>query len=175
MRVINKDILLALKQGEIDYLLHQCNCVGLNGAGIAKQIVKTYPQVDKDNKAMFGQFGQYSAVQVNSEPYRAIVNLYTQYYIGSPSNKVFMCEYEISDNFKNRSIALRKALKQFRTDILSNKIPQGRVGLPLIASGLAADKQLLRSVKDNLEYFKTLIYPIVEEELYGLEVSVYIV
>lgn len=175
MKIINKDILLALKEGEIDYLLQQCNCVGLNGAGIAKQIVKTYPQVDKDNKAMKGQFGQYSAVQVNSEPYRAIVNLYSQYYIGSPSNKVFTYDYEIADNFKNRTIALRKALKQFRNDILSNKLPLGKIGLPLIASGLAADKELIGKFKDNLEYFKTLIYPIVEEELYGLEVSVYIV
>ena len=47
-----------------------------------------------------------------------------------------------------------------------------KLGIPLISSGLAADKQLKGTMTD-LEYFKKYIGPIVEEELKDLDVTVY--
>lgn len=76
-------------------------------------------------------------------------------------------EYKLFDTFENRCYALRQCLKEL-TGLAKDK----KIGLPLIASGLAACKKRKKELTD-LEYFKRYIAPIVEEELKDLDVTVY--
>lgn len=44
IKYVKGDVVEALKNGEIDYLVHCCNSIGVMGSGIAKQIRKEFPE-----------------------------------------------------------------------------------------------------------------------------------
>ena len=42
------NIINAFKKGEINFLMHQVNCVGEMGAGIARSIAHHFPNTEKE-------------------------------------------------------------------------------------------------------------------------------
>lgn len=96
--------------------------------------------------------------------------MYSQYYPGSPKENTTHF-----DTFMQRCAWLKQCLsdlKSYSDYLISVYNKEVKIGLPLIASGLAADKKLKGDMTD-LEYFKKYIAPIVEEELKDLDVTVY--
>lgn len=67
-------------------IAHGCNCMGVMGAGIAKQIATKWPavlQVYKD-ECIAGRFtlGKYHGIAVNTDPLFVVFNLATQHLPG---------------------------------------------------------------------------------------------
>jgi len=151
------------------YLLHQENCTSLGKKGFAKVLYDKYPEANP-NQVMLNWFGEYLLENVNKVigGHKAIVNLYCQYYPGSPSNvKAYYSNFEIEDNFKNRIVALNKCLDRINALFDEDKT----IFMPLIASGLAKDMGLKHD--SDLDYFQRYIAPIVEEHLKDFTVKVY--
>lgn len=170
------DLLEAFENSEVNVIAHQCNCTVGMGAGIAKKIAEKYPIVDMLDKGYRkNEIGTALYIELGNDQH--IFNLYAQYYPGQPTNKKFINnkpfifntfdEY-IIDNFTQRLEWLKMSLKSFSSYLQS----QDKIGLCLLSSGLAADKKLKSSMTD-LEYFKTYIASIVEEELKDFDVTVY--
>ena len=161
------NIIEALKKGEIDFLMHQVNCEGEMGAGLAMSIKHHFPNTEKQyiqylNAYKRGnrEFGSY----VFSDD--KILNSMSQYYKGPPTNRMFKYDgYEMPDSFTNRLEALKRNIEK-----LSPMLKTSTIGIPLIASGLAADKaKKERFVKNpfndesaDMLYFKYYIAPIFE-------------
>lgn len=170
------DLIQAFENNEIDVLLHQENCEGLNYfSGFAKLIHQKYPELTKLHQHHCSQndiFGTCLIHNIDSKTSSVngyIVNMYSQYYKGQSSNKTFLLNgYLICDSFENRIIALKNCLKYI--DCFFNR--NIKIGLPLIASGLATCKERKKGLTD-LEYFKKYILSIIEEELKDFDVTVY--
>ena len=170
MKYVNKDLIQAFEDGDCNVILHQCNCTKGMGAGIAKKIAEKYPLVG------FLDYGLIKTKHLIGNCYAVnvgigyIINLYSQYYVVSPSNTPLPIEKEVLyDNFQQRIKWLRNSLQMYRNEYFEEK---DVIGLPLIASGLASDKKLKGDMTD-LDYFKKYIAPIIEEELKDLDVTVY--
>ena len=156
------DLLKAFEEGEVNVLLHQENCEGLGYfAGFAKALHKKYPDLTKLQQEYCKKdvFGTICVYDLKDNKY--IVNLYAQKYRGSPNNS--------NDTIALRFEALRQCLKEVSKQVKNESF---EIGLPLIASGLAASKQLKGTMTD-LEYFKKYVAPIVEEGLKDLDVTIY--
>ena len=157
------DLLQAFENKEVNLIAHQENCVTKYFAGVAKLIHDKYPEtIDKIEHRFFGDFSS------NYTKHGIILNLYSQYYPGSPNSTIFVKDkYELIDNYNNRITALEECLWKVRQYFSDKKI-----GLPLLASGLASCKGRKTSLSD-LEYFKKYIAPIVEKCLDDVDVTVY--
>ena len=170
MKYKQANIIQAFENGEINVLMHQCNCTVGMGAGIAKKIAEKYPVVNIMDKGLIGRRTLAGTCYPVNLGGKYIVNLYSQYYVGSPTNKPLPIEREVLyDNFNQRKKWLRLALQQYVNEYSDKK---DIIGLPLIASGLAADRKLKGSMTD-LQYFKEYVAPIVEEELKNLDITIY--
>lgn len=115
-----------VKGREADVFCHQCNCFGRMGAGIAKQIAKTYPaveQADKDNLRRKGAYGQFGTIlPVDCGDGRICVNMYSQFGFG----KGLQTDYEKFDSCLQKLV---RYLKDY---------PEKTVGFPyMIGCGLA--------------------------------------
>lgn len=78
-----------LLKSDCNIIAHQANCFGTMGAGIAKQIVRSFPQVlesDRNYKIPVGsreRLGHFSSCKVNNNGKALIIaNLYGQYNYG---------------------------------------------------------------------------------------------
>lgn len=174
MEYINKDIFKAFDNKEFDILIHQTNCFsGADVHGIAKTVFEKYPQVLKAH-LLNAKFGLYSNATVNDENVerrvrgvvQMVINANAQFYPGAPKGEIFRqhhIDYCIADDFDNRIIALKKCLKF----VSHNKLI--RFGVPLIASGEAADPKKKGDMSD-LDYFKTYIAPEIDGILTNLTV-----
>lgn len=143
MKYIQGNLIDLFKQGKFDLIAHQCNCKGRMGSGIAKQLnnefnINRIPASWQISIDMFGQIEEFDT------EYGKIVNMYSQFSTGA-------CHLRGIDSFQIRLSALRECLKQIKDNYSGKKI-----GLPLIASGIAADP-ILKYKQDDLEYFKTYI------------------
>ena len=80
---LNGCIIEAFKTGQYDALVHGCNCFCNMGAGLAKQIAKSYGSALKeDQQTTYGdrtKLGSYSKATVKCGD---IINAYTQYNYG---------------------------------------------------------------------------------------------
>lgn len=158
MEYIQKNILTAFREGEFNVLLHQTNCVTKDRvSGIAKSIFEEYTKALQAhlNYCVFGE------ISFHTQDDKTVVNCNSQYYGGSSSNMQFYLDtdYSHSDNFQNRLVALENCLIGVK-----NLFYNCEIGLPLIASGVDADKSLKGSMRD-LEYFQKFIAPTVEKYL----------
>jgi hypothetical protein len=157
------DLIEAFADGCYNVIIQQCNFIKGLGAGIAKKIADRYPKVAKQDfnirkSPVEDILGQAMSIDINNT--QRIYNVYSQYYTGSPKKDF--------DTFEQRCNWLRNGLSQ----IAEYASKEDKFVIPLIASGLAASKQLKGTMSD-LEYFKQFIAPIVEEELKDLDVTVY--
>lgn len=133
-----------------DVIAHGCNCFNTMGAGVAKAVVAKYPEARKadlctrkGDKSKLGHFSMAKTADGTT-----VYNLYTQYNYGRGKRFV---SYE----------AVRSALKAMRESI-EHLYPhsQPRIGLPRIGAGLAGGNW-------------NIIKQIIEEELDGMDVSIY--
>lgn len=127
----NGCLIEAAKSGEIDYLLHGCNCFSTMGAGVAKLIKEEFPKaflVDQnDYRSPIEKIGSYSSVLLNGF---TVINLYTQYDYGG--KRPF--EYG----------AFKRALDEVCRDF---SFTGKRIGLPEIGCGYGgADISLVHQI-----------------------------
>lgn len=163
---IQGNIIDAFNENKINTIAHQCNCISRNVSGFANVLFSKYSDLHATHNIFIDEkidvFGKILEYQINN---KFIVNMYSQYYPGGPSNKLFRInENEIKvDNLETREKALIQCLKQ----VYNLNLPDNQsiiLGIPLIASGLASDKTL-KSNKTDLEYFKLYIEPILQDLL----------
>ena len=144
------DLVKLFDMGFFDIIAHGCNCMGIMGAGVAKQIAERYPQaskIDIEHKSKFDepaeQMGTFSVVHVNDD--KRIYNLYTQVRPG---------KYFDYDSFKSALKAMKNDLPNSHSDV---KI---RVGFPYIGCGLGGfeSKELIeKTIKDELNEYDIYI------------------
>lgn len=121
---VEGDLVAMANQGEVDVLVHGCNCFDMN-SGIAKSVRETFPEAFKAHTALKrgdkSKLGDYTSVTVERAGKKVhIVNAYTQYAWGRDENTLYV-DYE----------ATRKVLEK-----IANDFPTGRIGIPRIGSGL---------------------------------------
>ena len=156
IKEVKGDIITLLKERKIDVLIHRCNCMGLMGKGLAKQIKETFPEAYKIVKK--GNYpGTINAVLIEDS---FIVNAFTQINIGKASKKytslspINNFEEELEDTQENRYLFIRESLKKQKKHFSHLKI-----GIPMIGAGLAGG---------NWEIIKKII----EEELIECDVTI---
>ncbi len=154
----NGDLIKMFENSEFDCIAHICNAQGLWKGGIHKSLGYKYKEIEviadhvRLNKSRLNILGCVHYIHIKNN--QGIYNLYSQRLIGSPSK---------DDTLTDRLVWLKSCLVRMFSDLSkSNSIKT--CGLPLILSGLAADKQL-KGNKTDLEYFKQFILPTVEEVL----------
>jgi len=87
MKHIKSDALKVFEESKSAVLVHQVNCQGVMGSGIAKQIKDKYPRHLKDYEACinhFGayeMFGEYFFTEIDS--YHSVVGLFSQFDYGT--------------------------------------------------------------------------------------------
>lgn len=154
------NIIDEFKTGRYNFLLHQANCHGLMGGGVAAALSTEWPwlaEVDKQylEGAPRRKYGSYSTFGTN---FGEIVNLYGQFEPGGPQKKGL-------DTFEERCHHLKLAMTKFANN------HSGSVIMPYIASGIASDWDLRKDMSDK-EYFMRYIMPIVEESLPNWDIVV---
>ncbi len=125
MNYILDDLVKLAIRGEVDTLVHGCNCFCTMGAGIAKTIRETWPEVyETDCKTVKGDRNKlgtcgYTEIEDGFSPL-TVINAYTQYGFGTENGPPF--DYD----------AFRSCLYEIK------KTQTGKhIGFPLIGTGLA--------------------------------------
>lgn len=159
MKYIQGDLIEMFYLNKFDLIAHQCNCVGLMGAGIAKHLVKEFPQIGIDVDSVDQAIKLFGTYEYFKTEHGHIINIYSQFSTGQ-------CTQIGIDSFSVRTGALISCLKQI------NKNNKGlKIGLPLLGSGLAADR-ILKENKTDLEYFQTYIQYHVNMWLGDMDVTI---
>lgn len=143
--VVEGDLIEKAKKGEIDVLVHGCNCQNVKGSGFAKLLFDEFPEAYKADQATkkgdSRKLGTYSSAEVERNGKKfTIVNAYTQVRWGRDPDELYVDYNKMRDVFK-------KISKDFR----------GRqIALPQIGAGLANGCWITLSniVKDATKYMK---------------------
>lgn len=113
-REIEGDFIELMKSGEYDIGCHGANCFSIMGAGIAKQISKSFPTVytvDKESSmSPIQKLGNFTFAYLQGIGY--IYNLYTQYNLGRnfDYNALSLCLRKLrisSSNIDNKGVKLK--------------------------------------------------------------------
>lgn len=159
MKYLQGNLIEMFKDGQFDVIAHQCNCFA-GGAGFFYYLQKDFPEIanvyKKSENHPNNLYGEYSEVKTY---FGTIVNMYSQYTPGS-------CSSVGLDTFQVRCAILETILTRMNIDFCGL-----RIGFPLIASGIAADKGLKGDMTD-LEYFKFYIEPIIQSTLKDVDVTI---
>lgn len=154
------DLLKAFASKEVGVILHQENTEGLRRfSGIAKQIHDSYRGLTTKHVLVCQRPDVFGSIVVHKVEEGTIINLYSQKYRGAPSKR---------DTFEERIEALKSCLNKVK-QVVSK---EDKLGFPLIASGLASDKNRKGNLSD-LEYFEKYIASIIEECIAGYDVTIY--
>jgi len=120
MKYIDGDLIQLAKEGKFDVIGHGCNCFHSMGAGIAKTIKQSWPEVSMaDHCSRYGdvnKLGTFTHVDYGD---LVVLNLYTQFKYTSIQVDV---DYD----------AVRKCMKAVK-----KRYSGKRIGFPLIGAGLA--------------------------------------
>ena len=124
MKVIEGDLIKLALEGEFDVIVHGCNCFCSMGAGIAKSIKDTFPEVYeadlRTEKGSRDKLGSISFAKVQrKENEITIVNGYTQYFAGG---RGVLVDYA----------AVLSVMKEVKSRFSGREI-----GYPMIGAGLA--------------------------------------
>jgi O-acetyl-ADP-ribose deacetylase (regulator of RNase III) len=120
LKTINKSLI----EADTKYILHQCNCVTKNSAGIAKSIFDAFPWANTyTNRAISSSKGSIDILGNGSDK-RFVINAYVQYYPGKPVGY---------DNYESRLGALKLCFDEIK------EIPEiESIGFPVgMGCGLA--------------------------------------
>ena len=126
IRYIEND-LVSPKSEKIDIILHQCNCGGKMGAGLARQIARKYPEVAKleQNFCSVPRSAFAKNCIVTTHDGRVVVNMHSQFRYGTEKRQT---------NYK----ALETCLRLLSTYYFSSQSPDLVIGIPYnLGCGLA--------------------------------------
>lgn len=141
MNYIKGDLITLFKKRQFDSIAHQCNCFKM-GAGVAGQLTNEFPNLKQvlqvDPQLLPGTYCAFIT------RYGHIFNLFSQYKPGA-------CTKTGLDSFDMRLYYLATCVY----NIAKNE-PAQKLGIPLIASGIAADVNKKKNMTD-LTYFQTYI------------------
>lgn len=117
------DALKMALANEFDILVHGCNCHNTMGAGIARQIADTCPDVVlADQETVKGDKSKLGTYTIGMHGRLVVINAYTQYGFNSSGLIEDQFEYE----------AFQSIL-----DKLAKRFGKWRIGMPMIGMGLA--------------------------------------
>ena len=145
--------LLKAKEDGVQYIVHQVNCQGKMGSGIARQIKDKYPIVYEEFIRNYKyndkpQLGQIDPIKVEDDFY--VINLYGQECYGYDGRRY------------TSYIAFIEALNRIKS-ILS---PETKIAFPYnIGCGLGgADWNIIKTIIDEIlgDYFNVYIYKLEE-------------
>lgn len=115
MKHIYGDIFLS----NADAILHQVNCQGVMGSGVAKQVREKYPIVFSCYKSLWditgvksNLLGQIQVVYIDESSKQAIVNLFAQDRYGydgkcyTSYEALRSCLTKVNEQFKGKSVAI---------------------------------------------------------------------
>ena len=115
MNVIEKDISLS----DADVIVHQVNCQGIMGSGVAFQVRQKFPDVYKQYRNYCCRYenttdmlGHIQTICVGKDPVRYIVNLFAQDRIGARGEQytdydsLRKCLTQVNVRFKGKRIAV---------------------------------------------------------------------
>lgn len=113
LKIIKGDIF----ESNADAILHQVNCQGVMGSGVAKQVREKYPNVYQsykracDKLGSNGVFGKIQVCAINPEKTRFVVNLFSQLNYGysgcyTDYEKLKECLKKVNERFSGRSVAI---------------------------------------------------------------------
>lgn len=128
VEIRNGCLLKALRAGQVEAVVHQCNCFHSFGAGIAKDIKSLFPAAyDADLATKKGDSEKLGTFSVGTVDYgyelRYVYNLYGQYFYGKGKDRT---DYP----------ALRRGLTAICVDMVGKGLT--KLGLPyMIGCGLA--------------------------------------
>ena len=128
MKETKGDLVKMFLDGEFDVIVHGCNCKGIMGAGLAKQIAEQIPEAvfaDKMYKYRqhdYNKLSDYSIATVRRENGKIgfVINLYTQYSLGPD-----LYENALLLGFEKLRMHLQRGIK---------------IGIPAIGCGIAGGK-----------------------------------
>lgn len=157
IKEMNGNLIKLAKEGNFEVIVHGCNCQGIMGKGIAKQIKEAFPKAAKiDEKGETP--GTICSVMYPSG--LTIINAYTQIYYGKANEKhksysvINDFKNEVYDSQENRYNFIRSSMRAINKHYRGKKI-----GLPLIGCGLAGGEW-------------NIVKQILEEELSDCNVTV---
>lgn len=149
MKVIKGDLIQMALKGDFDVIAHGCNCFCTQGAGIAKQMAKTFktnnpvffPSEDISTRGSINKLGniEYWCFDINKKNQKVfVVNAYTQYKYGVNSLGEAPLDYSALD------LCFQK---------INHAFAGWSVGLPLIGCGLAGgdEETVIAMMKDRLK------------------------
>ena len=145
MKKVTGNLVSMASAGKFNIIVHGCNCFHTMGAGIARQIRSTWPEVYKADlntkRGDKGKLGRVSYAEVRNRPYLVVINAYTQYNYGRGGRYV---SYD--------------AVKSCFEKIASGCQPGHSVGIPYIGCGLAGGDW-------------KVIEPIIDEAMVGIDLT----
>jgi O-acetyl-ADP-ribose deacetylase (regulator of RNase III) len=148
MKTIKGDLIQAGLNGDVDLIIHQCNCFNTMKSGIAPKIAKAFPWAkeadDRTEKGDLSKLGRYSI----GKGIPIIVNLYGQYdWRGRSSGKV-------ETNYR----AIEDGLGRLAKDLAISNF-QGKIGIPKIGCGLGGgDWNIVRPIIEDKLGFEEVYY-----------------
>lgn len=141
MKYIKGDLVEMGMQGDLDVIVHGCNCLNNMGAGIAATIRKLIPAAyEADQKTLKGdkdKVGTYTQATAKfNEHSLTVINAYTQYNYNGPKG-IDLFEYD----------GFQKILETLKTEFKGK-----RIGFPLIGCGLAGGNKdrIMDMIKNEL-------------------------
>ena len=117
MKIVRGDLIQLALAGHFDVIVHGCNCQGVMGAGIAKQIAAAFPEAveadaltERGSRSKLGDIS-YTSVYYNGHRFH-VVNAYTQFRYGRgvqiDYEAIRSAMHEVKDHFCNESIGYPK-------------------------------------------------------------------
>ena len=144
-------IIEAAKSGEINVILHCCNCFHTMGAGVAKAIKEEWPGAfQADLKTPRGDRSKMGSYSYHQQGELVIINLYAQYRYSRLRKQ--------SLEYPPLRWALRSVAERLRA--WQEKGVDVRIGYPLLGCGLAGGNW-------------DLVKEIIDEQLEGLNHQLY--
>jgi O-acetyl-ADP-ribose deacetylase (regulator of RNase III) len=104
VKVKEENIILALKNGSIDILVHGCNCYNLMGAGIARIIAKEFPEAQAvDLETGVGDFNKLGSYTLAETSKGQVINAYTQFFPGKDFSYEALITFlkKLNEDFKD--------------------------------------------------------------------------
>lgn len=131
LNVVKGDLIDMGKNGDVDIIVHGCNCFNTMGGGIAYQIANHFPDAKlADEETIRGDAGKLGSYTIGLGDSVLVINAYTQYSMSRDGEDVF--EY----------IAFERVLNK-----IAYRFGMCKIGLPLIGMGLAGgDKERIMPI-----------------------------